>query len=114
MSPRYNKAVFIIALFGLAVVLILATAYSVGADPLHPRTRHIWALSLIAAAYFSFRAYTIYKKISRGRDDWGASGWWPKFMKQEHPIDRRMAARRERVESARQKAKETEGSAEDD
>lgn len=108
MSPRYNKAIFLIAVFGLAVVIILATAYSVGADPLHPRTRHIWALSLLAAAYCSFRAYTIYKKMAAGKGNSEAFGGVAKLFKKEHAIDRRMAARRERVEAAREKAKENE------
>ncbi len=81
------------------------TAYSVGADPLHPRSRHIWALSLIAAAYASIRMSMIVGKILDARENQDSTGalGLGLFGKKEHAIDRRLAERRARVEAAKQK-----------
>lgn len=86
--------------FVACVLIILSTAYSVGADPLHPRTRHIWALSLFAAFYVSFRgakiAEQLMQKMSKAN---GGTGFG--LFKSEHAIDKRMAARKARVEAAK-------------
>ncbi len=96
--------------------VILLTAYSVGADPLHPRSRHIWALSLVAAAYASIRISMIAGRFLDAQNKDGEEGdpmpFGP-FSKKEHAIDRRLAERRARVEAAQNRAKENETSTED-
>ena len=84
--------------FAICVILILTTAYSQGADPFHPRTRHIWALSLFAALYASFRGARIVEQLMRKMSN-GGQGRFGLF-KSEHAIDKRMAARKARVEAA--------------
>ena len=99
---------WIISLTGFIICsgLVLVTAYSVGADPLHPRSRHIWALSLIAAAYASIRASMIIGNLLDAREsadvDSPTSGL-PLFGKKEHAIARRLAERRARLDAARKK-----------
>ncbi|MEM7328436.1 MAG: hypothetical protein AAF437_06830 [Pseudomonadota bacterium] len=91
--------------------LVLLTAYSVGADPLHPRSRHIWALSLIAAAYASIRLSMIAGKFLDARENADGDAPFsgiPLIGKKEHAIDRRLAERRARVEAAKKRANETD------
>ena len=94
--------------FIICVGLVLLTAYSVGADPFHPRSRHIWALSLIAAAYASIRLAMIAGKILDARAGEGEAGAFGLFTKKEHAIDRRLAERRARLEAAKKRAKDTD------
>ena len=94
--------------FIICVGLVLLTAYSVGADPFHPRSRHIWALSLIAAAYASIRLAMIACKILDARAGEGEAGALGLFTKKEHAIDRRLAERRARLEAAKKRAKDTD------
>lgn len=94
--------------FIICVCLVLLTAYSVGADPFHPRSRHIWVLSLVAAAYASVRLAMIAGKIIDARNGEGGPLPLGLFGKKEHGIDRRMAARRARVEAAQKRAKDTD------
>lgn len=94
--------------FVICVTIVLLTAYSVGADPLHPRSRHIWTLSLIAAAYASVRLAMIAGKIIDARSGEGDSAPLGVFGKKEHAIDRRLAERKARVEAAQKHAKDTD------
>lgn len=94
--------------FVICVSLVLLTAYSVGADPFHPRSRHIWALSLVAAAYASIRLAMIAGKIMDARNGEGESVALGIFGKKEHAIDRRLAERKARVEAAQKRAKDTD------
>ena len=94
--------------FVICVGLILLTAYGVGADPFHPRARHIWALSLVAAAYASARLAMIAGKILDARSGDGEAGALGLFTKREHAIDRRLAERRARLEAAKKRAKDTD------
>ena len=89
--------------FVICVTVVLLTAYSVGADPLHPRSRHIWALSLVAAAYASIRQAMIGGKILDARSGEGDSAGLGIFGKKDHAIDRRLAERKARVEAAQKK-----------
>ncbi|MEM1146384.1 MAG: hypothetical protein AAGA72_01690 [Pseudomonadota bacterium] len=89
--------------FLICVALIFLTAYGVGADPLHPRSRHIWGLSLIAAAYASIRLAMIAGKILDARNDADEPSMFGLFRKREHAIDRRLEARRARLEAAKKK-----------
>lgn len=111
MSSRARFWMMTLAVFVISCAIIMLTAYSVGADPLHPRSRHIWALSLIAAAYASIRVAMIVGRFldTRGGDDDTASAGagLPFFGKKEHAIDRRMAERRARVEAAQKKTEDT-------
>ena len=99
--------------FVVCVILILATAYSQGVNPLHERSRHIWLLSLVAAFYASFRGAMIYDRMSRrwsgkaAQDEAQGKGVMSLFQK-DHAIDQRMAARKARVAAAKAKA-EAEG-----
>jgi len=104
--------------FVICSVLILATAYGQGADPLHPRTRHIWALSLVAAAYVSFRGSLLIEKLT---DAESSETRKPSMFSQvvtgrRHAIDERMDARRQRVAAARAKrgSADATGRAEDE
>ena len=94
--------------FVICVSLVLLTAYSVGADPFHPRSRHIWALSLVAAAYASVRLAMIGGKIIDARNEGSGSIDLGIFGKKEHAIDRRLAERKARVEAAQKRAKDTD------
>ena len=94
--------------FVVCVSLVLLTAYSVGADPFHPRSRHIWALSLVAAAYASIRLAMIAGKIIDARSGEGGPALFGLIGRKEHAIDQRMAERRARVEAAQKRAKDTE------
>ena len=89
--------------FVICVTVVLLTAYSVGADPLHPRSRHIWALSLVAAAYAAIRLAMIAGKILDARSGEGDSAGLGIFGKKDHAIDRRLAERKARVEAAQKK-----------
>ncbi|MEL7031501.1 MAG: hypothetical protein AAGL97_16160 [Pseudomonadota bacterium] len=109
MSKRTRFWLISLAGFVICSGLILLTAYSVGADPFHPRSRHIWALSLIAAAYASIRASMIIGKFLDAREDADVDSPWsgiPLFGKKEHAIDRRLAERRARVEAAKNKTQQ--------
>lgn len=102
--------------FVICAGVILATAYSVGADPFHPRSRHIWALSLVAAAYAAIRISMIAGRFLDARSQDGEEGTampFGPFGKKEHAIDRRMAERKARVEAAQNRAKQNETSTED-
>ena len=92
----------------ICVSLVLLTAYSVGADPFHPRSRHIWALSLVAAAYASIRLAMIAGKVIDARNGDGGPALFGLIGKKEHAIDQRMAERRARVEAAQKRAKDTD------
>lgn len=108
MSARARFWVIAVAAFFVCSAVILLTAYSVGADPLHPRSRHIWALSLVAAAYAAIRASMIIGKFLDARGDADLDSPWaglPLFGKKDHAIDRRLAERRARLEAARNKEK---------
>ena len=105
MSKRTRFWIMSLAAFVICCAVVVLTAYSVGADPFHPRSRHIWALSLVAAAYASIRMSMIAGKILDARAGEGdgtglAAGL---FGKREHAIDRRMAERRARLEAAQKK-----------
>ncbi|MEM9178776.1 MAG: hypothetical protein AAGA89_03660 [Pseudomonadota bacterium] len=111
MSKRGRFWIITFTAFIICSGLILVTAYSVGADPFHPRSRHIWALSLVAAAYASIRASMIIGKLLDAREnadlDSPISGI-PFFGKKDHAIDRRLAERRARLEAARKKEQKGE------
>ena len=94
--------------FVFCVGVVLLTAYSVGADPLHPRSRHIWALSLVAAAYASIRLAMIASKILDARSGDGGPARFGLIGKKDHAIDRRLAERQARVEAAKKRDKETD------
>ena len=100
MSTRSRFWFIALAAFIVCCALVLLTAYSVGADPLHPRSRHIWALSLVAAAYASIRLSMIAGRFLDAREGSGASAGFGLFGKKEHAVDRRLAERRARVEAA--------------
>lgn len=97
--------------FVICIGLILITAYGNGVDPFAPETRHIWLISIVAALYASFRGVHIYTKIRRSsqRAQDGSSRGGIMLLKREHDIDKRMAARRQRVAAAkaRQAAKDS-------
>lgn len=96
------------AAFFVCAALILLTANNVGADPFHPRSRHIWALSLVVAAYASIRISMITERIIDARSGKGGPALFGLIGKKEHAIDRRMAERRARVEAAEKRAKDTD------
>lgn len=109
MSRRF--LLFTAVAFVICLGLILLTAYSVGADPLHPRSRHIWGMSLVAALYASVRLSMIVIRYLDAREFQEGISYWtglPIFGRKEHAIDRRMAARKARVEAAQKRANETE------
>lgn len=107
MSRRNRILLYGAAAFVVCVILIISTAYMQGADPFHPRSRHIWLLTLFAAFYVSFRGAKIVDKLMR---KWQADGAAGKkrfgLFKSEYAIDKRMAARRERVATAKAKQDE--------
>ena len=116
MSDRTRFWTIALIAFVFSCGVVLLTAYSVGADPFHPRSRHIWALSLIAAAYASIRiAMVVNRFIEAQKNEDGASplSGLPFFGKKQHAIDRRMAERRARVEAAQKRSKETNDLKED-
>nr|WP_070959547.1 hypothetical protein [Hyphomonas sp. Mor2] len=109
MNSRARFWMMTLAVFVISCAIILLTAYSVGADPLHPRSRHIWALSLIAAAYASIRVAMIIGRFLDAREEGDAvstGSGLPFFGKKEHAIDRRLAERRARVEAAQKKTED--------
>ncbi len=115
MSSRLRFILMAAAAFVICSGLILLTAYSVGADPFHPRSRHIWALSLVAALYASIRLAMIAGRFldAQGEEGSGKAMPFGLFGKKDHVIDRRMADRRTRVEAAQKRAKETENTNKD-
>ncbi len=98
MTRRNTILLYSAIAFVTCVILILVTAYNIGADPLHPRSRHIWLLSLVAALYASVRGAMIVERMTHGQG-------LPGLFRKQHAIDKRMAARRRRVEAAEAKAK---------
>ncbi len=116
MSSRTRFWMIALVTFVISCIVVLVTAYSVGADPFHPRSRHIWALSLVAAAYASIRIAMVVNRFlsAREHEDGGSAlSGVPFFGKKDHQIDRRMAERRARVEAAQKRDKETMNSEED-
>jgi len=116
MSSRARFWIMTLVTFVISCGLILLTAYSVGADPLHPRSRHIWALSLVAAAYASIRVAMILGRFLDAREESGSTSLlagMPLIGSKQHAIDRRMAERRARVEAAQKRSKDTNDSKED-
>ncbi|WOR16143.1 hypothetical protein RYZ27_05635 [Hyphomonas sp. FCG-A18] len=112
MTRRTKTLLIVLTGFLVAVFIIIATAFSLGADPFHERSRHIWALSLVAALYVAARGGVMLERHLHRRSQ-GVDPTLPglnarSFWRGNHAIDRRMAARRERVEAAREKAKENE------
>lgn len=108
MTKRMRFVLYAAIAFVICMILILGMAYNFGQDPFAAETVHIWALSLIAAAYASIRIAMIAEKVLRWSESEGEGG--PRLRgfgfrnKKTHDIDRRMAARRERVEAAKQKS----------
>ena len=111
MSRRQKFWMYGGVAFVICVVLVLLTAYGQGADPLHPRTRHIWLASLLAAAYVSFRGALIVEKLTstdvdRSKDGYirkALFGWRAPGAGRRHEVDVRMEARRQRVAAAKAK-----------
>ena len=107
MTRRTKVFLYGLAAFALLSLLIVTTAYMQGADPFHPRSRHIWALSLIAAAYAGFRGAIIVDRMmkwsSGGPDERPKLPGFGMLGGKTHAIDKRMAARKARVEAARNK-----------
>ena len=104
MSKRF--LVLTAVFFVLCTGLMILAAYNFGADPFHERSRHIWALSLIAAAYASIRIsmiisrYLDARELENGTSPLTGLGL---FGKKDHAIDRRLAERRARLEAARKR-----------
>ena len=116
MSSRARFWMITLVTFIISCGLVLLTAYSVGADPFHPRSRHIWALSLIAAAYASIRIAMVLSRFLNARENDVITSFLsgvPVLGAKEHAIDRRMAERRARVEAAQKRAKDTDQMNED-
>lgn len=116
MSSRARFWIIAAVAFVISCGIVLVTAYSLGADPFHPRSRHIWALSLIAAAYASIRIAMIFGRFLEARENPMVTSWltgMPWIGKKDHAIDRRLAERRARVEAAQKRDKETTNSKED-
>ncbi|MDJ0920712.1 MAG: hypothetical protein QNI84_06260 [Henriciella sp.] len=111
MTRRTRIILLSLGGFAICCALILGTAYSQGADPFHPRSRHIWGASLLAAAYASFRGAMMLDRMLHWNKHGKAAR--PKLrgmgvLKSDHAINRRMAARRERVAAAQEKSDPTE------
>jgi len=110
MDKRARFWALSLVAFVICSGLILLTAYSVGADPFHPRSRHIWALSLVAAGYASVRLAMIIGRFLDARElDEGTSQFSTLglFGKKDHAIDRRLSERRARLDAAQKRANET-------
>lgn len=112
MNETGKTALYVFGTFIVCAVIMIATAYSVGADPLDPGRRHIWALSLFAALYVSFRIVTVVRKLMRTTNLKDVD--IPLVSTKEHDIDKRMAARKARVDAAKAKQKVQDGQAADD
>lgn len=117
MSRRQTFVLLAIALFILCAGLVVLTAYAQGADPLHPRSRHIWLVSLIAAFYAAIRIAMILDSVMSWRerletDD--APRMFGFLKKTDHAIDKRMAERRARVAAAKDKSELTDTDALED
>jgi len=110
MSKRF--LVLTAVIFVLCTGLMIVAAYNFGANPFHARSRHIWAMSLVASAYAAIRIalivdrYLIGKELEIGTSYWTGLGV---FGKKDHAIDRRLAARRARVEAAKMKPQDQDG-----
>jgi hypothetical protein len=102
MSRRTRFLLYFAIAFAVCLILVAAMAFGVGQNPFDPNTRHIWAVSLIAAIYASFRT-------AKGKDARPQPRGFSILGKREHDIDRRMAARRERIEAAKAKSDESIG-----
>lgn len=90
---------------------MLLAAFNFGADPFHERSRHIWAMTLIAAAYVAFRIAMIVDRYLEKKEFQEGTSFMtglPIFGRKEHAIDRRLAERRARVEAAEKRAKHTD------
>lgn len=98
-----KRTLYTLLAFVTACVIILLTAYSQGADPLHPRTRHIWLVSLVAAAYFSWRVVPIIMKLMGSAENKSPSAADNLFFGKTHAIDKRMADRKARLAAAKEK-----------
>lgn len=113
MTRRKKTLLYGAIAFVFCVALIVSTAYSQGVNPFDPDTRGIWAISLVAAVYASFRGAMIFERLSRSFSKPQSSSGADKprgfsLFKNDHAIDKRMAARRARVEAAKARATATD------
>ena len=109
MSKRF--LVLTAVIFVLCTGLMIVAAYNFGADPFHERSRHIWAMSLVASAYAAIRIAMIVDRYLDGKELENGTSYWTGlgvFGKKDHAIDRRLAARRARVEAANAKSEDDE------
>ncbi len=116
MTRRTRILLYALIAFVILCGLVLMTAYSRGADPFHPRSRHIWLLSLVAAAYAAVRGAMIVDRVltwnAKGKDGRPGLRGFGFLRGKDHAIDKRMAERRARVEAAKAKQSEKDGEAE--
>lgn len=100
-----------VSIFVVCVGVMLLAAYNFGANPFHERSRHIWASTLIAAAYVAFRISMIVDRYLENKEFQEGTSYFsglPIFGRKDHAIDRRLAQRQARVEAAQKRAKDTD------
>lgn len=104
MSRRARTALYAICALAVMLVLIWLMAWQQNVDPFHPRTRNYWFAAVLAAIYLSLRGAIFVERLQYRRNNRQERGDTPSRLSKN--IDDRMAARKARVEAARQKAED--------
>lgn len=107
MSRRTRTFVYAAAAFAVMLVMILLMAWQQGIDPFHPRTRMYWLAAVLAAVYLSLRGAVFVERLQYRRSQRQERVDTPSRLSKN--IDDRMAARKARVEAARQKELASKG-----
>ncbi|MGB3624619.1 MAG: hypothetical protein WA989_02255 [Henriciella sp.] len=106
MSRRTRTFIYAAAAFAVMLVMILLMAWQQGIDPFHPRTRMYWLAAVLAAVYLSLRGAVFIERLQYRRSQRQERTDTPSRLSRN--IDDRMAARKARVEAARQKERSGE------
>jgi hypothetical protein len=102
MSRKLRTALYAAGTFVLMLLLILSMAWYNGVDPFHPRTRMYWLAAIVAALYISLRGAIFIERIQYRRERKADVAETPSRLSAN--VKDRMAARKARVEAAREKA----------
>ena len=110
MSPPMRFGVIAACLLVVCVVVTGLTILTAGGNPLDPASLGVWKWAPIVWIYVSLRGAMI---IGRLLDRWDENGTMEglsvgPFGKKEHTVDKRLAARRARVEAAQKRDKDSE------
>jgi len=101
MSRKKRTFIYAASAFAIMLFMIVLMAWQQGVDPFHPRTRMYWLAAVVTALYLSLRGAIFVERLQYRRGQRQDRADTPSRLSKN--IDDRMAARKARVEAARQK-----------